>query len=200
MAPDQQARTEEQREAHEPERAAQTPGWLLRGPAYPVVEHLAPWAGIADGASFAALLDDPIDAHLILTRFPAAALERTFCGGPTLEQVARAVTRIPHGVAARVWVGGYGTPDEGITVAALYVRFEDRPSERSARVGRHPMLWQWLRAQLGRSADTGWPEPDEIDLDRTDLRGAGTWWRLRWGPSRTPYARPARRNALSDLR
>ena len=188
--------------AHAPATAVplDAPGWLLRSPACRVVEHLAPWSALADGGSFAALLDDPIDAHLILTRFPASALARTFCGGPALAQVARAVTGTPRGVAARVWVGGYGTRDEGISVAAVYVRFEDHPSRADTSAGRHPMLWDWFSAQLGNGTDDRWPEPDEISRDRTDVRTAGTWWRLRWGPSRTPYARPARTNLPGGLR
>lgn len=181
-----------------------SPGWLLRPPAYRVVESLAPWAGIADGGSFAALLGDPIDAHLMLTRFPPDALARSFCGGPALGQVALAITREPRRVKARVWVGGYGSPDEGITVAAVYVRFEGDRSDADARAGRHPALWAWVTAQLtrdGRASDSlvpddgdgpPWPEPDEIAADSTDVREPGTWWRLRWGPSRTPYARPSR--------
>ncbi|WP_454860563.1 hypothetical protein [Promicromonospora soli] len=168
------------------------PGWLLRSPAYRVVESLAPWAGIADGGSFATLLGDPIDAHLMLTRFPSHALARRFCGGPTLGQVALAITREPRRVKARVWVGGYGRPDEGISVAVVYVRFDGVRSDADARAGRHPALWAWLTTRLARDTDDApWPEPDEISSDRTDVGEPGSWWRLRWGPSRTPYARPA---------
>lgn len=172
-----------------------SPGWLLRSPAYQVVENLAPWAGIADGGSFAALLDDPIDAHLVLTRFPAHALARSFCGGPTLEQVALAITRAPRRIKARVWVGGYGAPDEGVSVAAVYVQSEGNPADADARSGQHPTLWAWIvdRLRYGDGEDEPrWPEPDEISRDSTDIRGPGIWWRLRWGPSRTPYARPTR--------
>lgn len=168
------------------------PGWLLRSPAYRVVESLAPWAGIADGGSFAALLGDPIDAHLILTRFPPHALARSFCGGPTLGQVALAITREPRQVKARVWVGGFGRPDEGISVATVYVRFDGDRSDADARAAQHPALWAWVTARLVRDGDgEPWPEPDEISKDHTDVREPGSWWRLRWGPSRTPYARPA---------
>jgi hypothetical protein len=187
--------TEQDRRAAGAVAQDESPGWLLRSPAYRVVESLAPWAGIADGGSFAALLDDPIDAHLTLTRFPPHALERSFCGGPTLGQVTLAITREPRRVKARVWVGGYGSPDEGISVAAVYVRFDgDRP-DAAARAGRHPALWAWVTARLTHDGDGHggpWPEPDEITADHVDVRAAGRWWRLRWGPSRTPYARPAR--------
>jgi hypothetical protein len=166
------------------------PGWLLRSPAYRVVESLAPWAGIADGGSFATLLSDPIDAHLMLTRFPPRALARRFCGGPTLGQVALAITREPRRVKARVWVGGFGGPDEGISVAAVYVRFEGDWSDADARAGAHPALRAWVSTRLERD-DGPWPEPDEITVDSADVREPGTWWRLRWGPARTPYARPA---------
>jgi hypothetical protein len=156
------------------------------------VESLAPWAGIADGGSFATLLGDPIDAHLMLTRFPSHALARSFCGGPTLGQVALAITREPRRVKARVWVGGYGRPDEGISVAAVYVRFDGDRSDADARAGLHPALWAWLTTRLARDGDDApWPEPDEVSADRADVREPGSWWRLRWGPSRTPYARPA---------
>jgi hypothetical protein len=169
------------------------PGWLLRSPAYRVVDNLAPWAGLSDGATFATLLGDPIDAHLVLTTFPPHALARSFCGGPTLEQVARAVTREPRRIKARVWVGGYGTPDEGISVAAVYVRFDSSPAEAAARAGQHPALWAWLTTRLGHDgAAPCWPEPDEIAADRVDVREPGHWWRLRWGPSRASYARPVR--------
>lgn len=172
------------------------PGWLLRSPAYRVVESLAPWAGIADGGSFAALLGDPIDAHLMLTRFPPHALARSFCGGPTLGQVALAITCEPRRVKARVWVGGYGGPDEGISVAAVYVRFEGDRSDADARAGQHPALWAWVSTRLARDGEP-WPEPDEITADSADVREPGTWWRLRWGPSRTPYARPAGSDATA---
>ena len=169
------------------------PGWLLRSPAYRVVDNLASWAGLADGGSFAALLGDPIDAHLILTTFPRHALARSFCGGPTLEQVARAITREPRRVKARVWVGGYGTPDEGVSVAAVYVRFESAPTDTDTRAGQHPALWAWMTTRLGREGVApSWPEPDEVAADRMDVREPGSWWRLRWGPSRAAYARPAR--------
>ncbi|PUB28682.1 hypothetical protein C8K30_103102 [Promicromonospora sp. AC04] len=172
------------------EAIEEPPGWLLRSPAYRVVESLAPWAGIADGGSFAALLDDPIDAHLILTRFPSHALARSFCGGPTLGQVGLAITREPHQIKARVWVGGYGTPDEGISVAAVYVRFEGAPSDTDARAGQHPALWAWVTDRLGYDGEEPrWPEPDEVVRDRTDVRDPGVWWRVRWGPSRAPFAR-----------
>lgn len=170
----------------------ESPGWLLRSPAYRVVENLVPWAALADGASFAVLLADPIDAHLIRTRFPAHALARSFCGGPTLEQVAHAITREPRRIKARVWVGGYGGPEEGISVAAVYVRFEDTQSDADSRAGQHPALWAWAADQLGHDGDGHRsPEPDEITVDRTDVREPGTWWRLRWGPSRTPHVRSA---------
>jgi len=195
---DSRRRDNEQRRAVTGATAREdSPGWLLRSPAYRVVESLAPWAGIADGGSFAALLGDPIDAHLMLTRFPPHALARSFCGGPALGQVALAITREPRRVKARVWVGRYGGPDEGISVAAVYVRFEgDRP-DADARAGQHPALWAWVTARLAHDnlASDGdgppWPEPDEIATDSTDVREPGNWWRLRWGPSRTPYARPA---------
>ncbi|MDR7383415.1 hypothetical protein [Promicromonospora iranensis] len=170
-----------------------SPGWLLRSPAYRVVDNLVPWAGLADGGSFAALLGDPIDAYLIRTTFPAAALARSFCGGPTLEQVTLAVMQDPRRVKARVWVGGYGTPGEGVSVAAVYVRFEGDPGDADARAGRHPALWAWLADRLGQDgAGPSWPEPDEIAPDRTDVRETGSWWRLRWGPSRTPHVRGSR--------
>jgi hypothetical protein len=170
-----------------------TPGWLLRSPAYRVVESLAPWAGLADGGSFAALLGDPIDAYLIRTSFPAPALARSFCGGPTLDQVALAITRDPRRIKARVWVGGYGTPDEGISVAAVYVQFAGDPGDAAARAGRHPALCAWLADRLGQDgAASSWPEPDEIAPDRTDVREPGSWWRLRWGPSRMPHVRVSR--------
>ncbi|MCP2285873.1 hypothetical protein APR04_004809 [Promicromonospora umidemergens] len=173
------------------------PGWLLRSPAYRVVDNLAPWAGLADGGSFAALLGDPIDAHLIRTTFPPHALARSFCGGPTLEQVAHAITREPRKIKARVWVGGYGTPDEGISVVAVYVRFESGPADADARAGQHPALWAWVTTRLGHDgAAPCWPEPDEIAADRMDVREPGSWWRLRWGPSRA--ARSS--TALSDFR
>ncbi len=165
------------------------PGWLLRSPAYRAVENLAPWAGIADGGSFAALLDDPVDAHLILTRFPPHALARSFCGGPTLRQVGLAITREPRRIKARVWVGGYGAQDEGISVVAVYARFEGAPSDAEARAGQHPTLWAWVAGRLGYDGEQPrWPEPDEITRDSTDVSEPGTWWRLRWGPSRAPYA------------
>jgi hypothetical protein len=170
-----------------------SPGWLLRPPAHRVVAGLTPWAGLADGGSFAALLGDPIDAHLIRTTFPARALAVSFCGGPTLGQVALAITRDPRRIKARVWVGGYGTPTEGISVAAVYVQFEGDPGDADARAGRHPALWAWLSDRLGRDgAGPSWPEPDEVTPDRTDVREPGSWWRLRWGPSRTPHVRPPR--------
>jgi hypothetical protein len=169
------------------------PGWLLRSPAYRAVESLAPWTGIADGGSFAALLGDPIDAHLMLTGFPPHALARSFCGGPTLGQVGLAITRAPRTIKARVWVGGFGSPDEGVSVVAVYVRFEGAPSDDDLRAGRHPALWSWLVDRLGYDRDEPrWPEPDEITSDDTDVREPGSWWRLRWGPSRTPYALPRR--------
>jgi hypothetical protein len=170
-----------------------SPGWLLRSPAYRVVESLAPWAGLTDGGSFAALLTDPIDGYLIRTTFPARALARSFCGGPTLDQVALAITLDPRRIKARVWVGGYGTPDEGISVAAVYVRFQGDPAAADTRAGRHPALWTWLADRTGKDgAAPPWPEPDEVTPDRTDVREPGSWWRLRWGPSRTPHARPPR--------
>lgn len=188
------------RDQHQPVEAAgredppgwdDAPGWLLRSPAYRVVKNLVPWAGLADGGSFAALLGDPIDAHLIRTTFPPRALARGFCGGPTLEQVALAITREPRRIKARVWIGGYGTPDEGVSVTAVYVRFDGDPTDADARAGRHPALRAWLAGRLHRAdSGTGWPEP-EIAPDRTDVREPGRWWRLRWGPSRTPYVRPA---------
>lgn len=177
-----------------------SPGWLLRSPAYRVVDNLVPWAGLSDGATFATLLGDPIDAHLIRTTFPPRALERSFCGGPTLEQVTFAVTREPRRIKARVWVGGYGTPDEGVSVAAVYVRFEGDRTDADARAARHPALWAWLVSRLGREhAGPRWPEPDEIAADVADVRESGTWWRLRWGPSRAPMA-PAGRDRLSAPR
>ncbi|WP_419705014.1 hypothetical protein [Promicromonospora sp. NFX87] len=167
-----------------------SPGWLLRPPAYRVVENLVPWAGRADGGSFAVLLGDPIDAHLIGTTFPAQALARSFCGGPTLEQVTHAITREPRRIKARVWVGGYGTLDEGVSVTAVYVRFEGGRTDADARAARHPALWAWLAGRLGRDGTRPrWPEPDEIAADSADVRESGSWWRLRWGPSRTPHAR-----------
>jgi hypothetical protein len=166
------------------------PGWLLRPPAYRVVENLVPWAGLADGGSFALLLGDPIDAHLIGTTFPAQALARSFCGGPTLEQVTHAITREPRRIKARVWVGGYGTPDEGVSVTAVYVRFEGGRTDADARAARHPALWAWLAGRLERDGTPArWPAPDEIAADSADVRESGSWWRLRWGPSRTPHAR-----------
>lgn len=168
-----------------------SPGWLLRSPAYRVVDNLVPWAGLADGSSFAVLLGDPIDAHLIRTTFPSRALARSFCGGPTLGQVTYAITREPHRIKARVWVGGYGTPDEGISVAAVYVRFEGDRADADARAGQHPALWAWVADRLGRDpAEPLWPEPDEIAADSADVRESGSWWRLRWGPARTPHVRP----------
>ncbi|MGI5188634.1 hypothetical protein ACQEVI_10900 [Promicromonospora sp. CA-289599] len=168
-----------------------SPGWLLRSPAYRVVDSLVPWAGLADGGSFATLLGDPIDAHLIRTTFPPHALARSFCGGPTLGQVTYAITREPRRIKARVWVGGYGTPDEGISVAAVYVRFEGGRTDADARAAQHPALWAWLAGRLRRDgARPCWPEPDEIAADNADVRESGSWWRLRWGPSRTPQARP----------
>lgn len=170
-----------------------SPGWLLRAPAYRAVENLVPWTGIADGRSFAALLGDPIDAHLMLTRFPPHALARRFCGGPTLGQVGLAVTRAPRRIKARVWIGGYGSPDEGVSVVAVYVRFEGTPSDHDSRSGRHPALWSWVVDRLGYDRDEPrWPEPDEITRDGTDVREPGVWWRLRWGPARTPHPRPRR--------
>jgi hypothetical protein len=167
-----------------------SPGWLLRSPAYRVVQNLVPWAGLADGGSFATLLGDPIDAHLIRTTFPPQALARSFCGGPTLEQVTHTITREPRRIKARVWVGGYGTPDEGVSVAAVYVRFEGDRTDADARAAQHPALWAWLADRLRRDgARPCWPEPDEIAADSADVRESGSWWRLRWGPSRTPQAR-----------
>lgn len=167
-----------------------SPGWLLRFPAYRVVENLVPWAGLADGGSFATLLGDPIDAHLIRTTFPPRALAGSFCGGPTLEQVTHAITTEPRRIKARVWVGGYGTPDEGLSVAAVYVRFEGDRTDADARAAQHPALWAWLAARLGRDGTRPrWPEPDEVAADSVDVRESGSWWRLRWGPSRTPHAR-----------
>lgn len=175
-----------------------SPGWLLRSPAYPVVENLVPWAGLADGGSFATLLGDPIDAHLIRTTFPPGALTRSFCGGPTLDQVTHAITREPRRIKARVWVGGYGTSDEGVSVAAVYVRFEGDRTDADARCARHPALWAWLASRLGHDgAGSRWPEPDEIAPDSADVRESGSWWRLRWGPSRTPRARPLRPGSSS---
>ncbi|MFD6140832.1 hypothetical protein [Promicromonospora sp. NPDC060271] len=169
-----------------------SPGWLLRPPAYRVVDNLVPWAGLADGRSFATLLGDPIDAHLIRTTFPPRALARSFCGGPTLEQVTYAITREPRRIKARVWVGGYGTPDEGVSVATVYVRFEGGRTDAEARAAQHPALWAWLAGRLGQdTARPRWPEPDEIAADSADVRESGSWWRLRWGPSRTPQARDA---------
>ena len=169
-----------------------SPGWLLRSPAYRVVDNLVPWAGLADGGSFATLLGDPIDAHLIRTTFPPRALARSFCGGPTLEQATYAITREPRRIKARVWVGGYGTPDEGVSITAVYVRFEGGRTDADARAAQHPALWAWLASRLGRDgARPRWPEPDEIAADGGDVREPGSWWRLRWGPSRAPHARPA---------
>lgn len=168
---------------------ADSSGWLLRSPAFRVVDNLVPWAGLADGGSFATLLGDPIDAHLIRTTFPPQALARSFCGGPTLDQVTHAITSEPRRIKARVWVGGYGTPDEGVSVAAVYVRFEGDRTDADARAARHPALWAWLADRLGRDgARPRWPEPDEIAADTADVRESGSWWRLRWGPSRTPHA------------
>ena len=145
-----------------------SPGWLLRSPAYRVVDNLVPWAGLADGGSFAALLGDPIDAHLIRTTFPPRALARSFCGGPTLEEVTYAITREPRRIKARVWVGGYGTPDEGISVAAVYVRFEGDRADADARAGRHPALWEWLADRLGQDVPDG--------LGRSRTRSPWTAW------------------------
>jgi hypothetical protein len=104
-----------------------------------------------------------------------------------------AITREPRRIKARVWVGGYGRPNEGISVAAVYVRFEGMPSGADIRAGQHPALWRWVTDRIGRDRDEpGLPEPDEISRDHTDVREPGVWWRLRWGPSRTPYTRSAR--------